>query len=144
LINSLISLGSLLWLIHSNLKGRDFALIWWNGLFGSAGSAGCEWGRMENMCFYGLVDKFGLVDKYLLLLLMKRKRTWEEKNVCNERKRKCFPVLFKRKTLSFVKVMFSVLTRIQFPLTIFLYCCQTWENKESEFQEFTSLQSNTA
>jgi hypothetical protein len=64
--------------------------------------------------------------------------------VCNERKGKCFPVLFKRKTLSFVKVMFSVLTRIQFPLTIFLYCCQTWENKESEFQEFTFLQSNTA
>jgi len=32
-------------------------------LFGSADSAG---GRMENMCFYGLVDKFGLVDKYLL------------------------------------------------------------------------------
>jgi hypothetical protein len=27
-------------LIHSNLQGRDFALIC--GLFGSAGSAGCE------------------------------------------------------------------------------------------------------
>jgi len=40
--------------------------------------------------------------------------------------------------------MISVLTKIQFPLTIFLYCCQTWENKESEFQEFTFLQSNTA
>jgi len=113
-------------------------------LFGSAGSTGCEWGRMENMCFYGLVDKFGLVDKYLLLLLMKRKRMWEEKNVCNERKGKCFSVLFKRKTLSFVKVMFSMLTRIQFSLTTFLYCYQTWKNKKSEFQEFTFLQSNTA
>jgi hypothetical protein len=27
-----------------------------------------------------------------------------------------------------------MLTGIQFPLTIFLYCCQTWKNKESEFQ----------
>jgi hypothetical protein len=46
------SLAILLWLIHSNLQGRDFALIC--GLFGSAGSAGCEWGRMENMCFLWL------------------------------------------------------------------------------------------
>ena len=42
--------GILLWLIHSNLQGRDFALIC--GLFGSAGSAECEWGRMENMCVF--------------------------------------------------------------------------------------------
>jgi len=41
------SLAIFLWLIHSNLQGRDFALIC--GLFGSAGSAGCEWGRMEMM-----------------------------------------------------------------------------------------------
>jgi hypothetical protein len=46
------SLAILLWLIHSNLQGRDFALIC--GLFGSAGSARCEWGRMENMCFLWL------------------------------------------------------------------------------------------
>jgi hypothetical protein len=57
---------------------------------------------------------------------------------------KCFPFFNKRKTLSFRKVTFFNLTRIQFPLTIFLYCCQTWEKQESEFQEFTFLQSNTA
>jgi len=69
---------------------------------------------------------------------------WEfEKNVYNERKGKCFPVLIKRKTLSFVKVVFSVLIGIKFSLTSFPCCCQTWENKESEFQEFTFLQSNT-
>ena len=72
----------------------------------------------------------------------KKKREREKRKICVMKE--CFPVLFKRKTLSFVKVMFSVLTGIQFPLTIFLYCCQTWENKESEFQEFTFLQSNTA
>ena len=57
---------------------------------------------------------------------------------------KCFPFFNKRKTLSFRKVTFFNLTGIQFPLTIFLYCCQTWEKQESEFQEFTFLQSNTA
>jgi len=57
---------------------------------------------------------------------------------------KCFPFFNKSKTLSFRNVNFFNLIGIQFPLTIFLYCCQTWENMESEFQEFTFLQSNTA
>jgi hypothetical protein len=70
--------------------------------------------------------------------IKKMKNLCCEKNVYNERKGKCFPVLIKRKTLSFVKVVFSVLTGIKFPLTSFPCCCQTWENKESEFQESLS------
>jgi hypothetical protein len=56
---------------------------------------------------------------------------------------KCFSFFNIRKTLFFINVIFFSLTGIQFSLTIFLYCCQTWKNKESEFQEFTFLQSNT-
>jgi hypothetical protein len=65
--------------------------------------------------------------------IKKMKNLCYEKNVYNERKGKCFPVLIKRKTLSFVKVVFSMLIRIKFSLTSFPCCCQTWENKESEF-----------
>jgi hypothetical protein len=50
-----------------------------------------------------------------------------------EKKGKCFPFFNRRKTLSFANVAFFSLTGIQFPLTTFPYCCQTWENKESEF-----------
>jgi len=50
-----------------------------------------------------------------------------------EKKKKCFPFFNRRKTLSFANVAFFSLTGIQFPLTTFPYCCQTWENKESEF-----------
>jgi len=62
--------------------------------------------------------------------------------VCNEIKGKCFPFLIKRKTLSFVKVAFSVLTGIKFSLTSFSYCCQIWKNKENEFQELVFLKTN--
>jgi len=91
-----------------------------------------EW-KWCNCCYVPIVDE-------------KRETViWAcEKNECNEKKEKCFPVLLKRKTLFFIKVVFSVLTGIKFPLTSFPCCCQTWENKESEFQEFTFLQSNTA
>jgi len=62
--------------------------------------------------------------------------------MCNERKGKCFPVLIKRKTLSFVKVVFYVLTGIKFLLTSFSCCCQTWKNKKNEFQELVFLETN--
>jgi hypothetical protein len=116
--------------------------------------SGEEW---KTCVFYGLLCEFGLFwtqwmwrgkMKQTVLcykknmtgirFIKKMKNLCCEKNVYNERKGKCFPVLIKRKTLSFVKVVFSVLTGIKFPLTSFPCCCQTWENKESEFQESLS------
>jgi len=56
------SLGIFLWLIHSNLQGRDFALIWFVWL--QTWATECEWWKknyvMEKICFYGLLDEFVL------------------------------------------------------------------------------------
>jgi len=50
-----------------------------------------------------------------------------------EKKGKCFPFFNRRKTLFFGNVAFFSLTGIQFSLTTFSYCYQTWENKESDY-----------
>jgi len=85
-----------------------------------------------------------------IMLQSERQRNWKctefwlRLRLCMRKwtKGKCFSFFNIRKTLSFINVIFFSLTGIQFSLTIYLYCYQTWKNKESEFQEFTFLQSN--
>jgi hypothetical protein len=85
-----------------------------------------------------LVQKNALVPAQLPIDFEEKETVYEKMNGAGK-KGKCFPFFKRRKTLSFGNVAFFSLTGIQFSLTTFLHCCQTWENKESEFQEFTFL-----
>ena len=90
-----------------------------------------------------LFQKNALVSAQLPIDFDEKETVYEKMNGA-EKKGKCFPFFNRRKTLFFGNVAFFSLTGIQFPLTTFSYYCQTWEKQESEFQEFTFLQSNTA
>ena len=100
------SLAILLWLIHSNLQVRDFALIC--GLFGSAG---CEWGRMEMMHLL-----------LLLKLLTKRKRPWFEnlRKVCVMKENESvFQFLSKGKHFPLLKLCFLCWSELSFRWLVF-------------------------
>ena len=57
---------------------------------------------------------------------------WE--NGCNERKESVFLSLSEGKHFPLIKLLFFfILTGINFPLTSFPYCNQTWENEENKF-----------
>jgi hypothetical protein len=91
-----------------------------------------------------------LCSRKMLLFLLSFQLILTKRRLCMrqwtalKKKGKCFPFFNRRKTLSFGYVAFFSLTGIQFLLTTFSDYCQTWKKQESEFQEFTFLQSNTA